>query len=293
MTTFSIPASIANLGSGFDVMGMAVSLRMEVDVTPHDELTLVGAPEGVDPHDNRLIHACQSTLTAHGCNQKAQLTLRSSIPPTRGCGSSGAAIALGVAAALHLANLPLSLATVMAEALPYEGHPDNLAASLWGGITIARGARAPACITPPPDVDILLFVPDHSVSTHEARAVLPPTVSRADAVATLGAVALLIHALESGDLSLLDEGTRDWLHQDARDTHGDNAVLRTAARTAGALGAHTAGAGPTTAIWCRGAHTTTVIAAVTASAAQRGLIGNCQVVRPEREGLLINGSPVP
>lgn len=230
--TVEVPASSANLGPGFDSIGLALGIwdRLEVRVEGsglHIECTGEGSHE-VPLDENHLIHRAMVALWDHlGAQAPSGLILRSSnsIPHSRGMGSSASAIVAGVGAAAALAGVDLTstdgLALVNDVSSTLEGHPDNASASVYGGLTLSwadddrLGGWRTVALPPHPDVVPVVLVPDGRLATHLARAALPATVPLRDAAAGAGRAALLVHAL-TADPSLLHAGTRDWLHQEAR-----------------------------------------------------------------------------
>lgn len=247
-----VPASSANLGPGFDSVGLALGLWDDYVLTTSDEPGLLievsGEGAGEVPTDERhLVHATiQHTWRALGVQPPAGLRIAATngVPHSRGLGSSATAIVAGVVAAQALSfgagssgPLPyavwpgpgervpvdLGLATHLSSEL--EGHPDNASASALGGLTVSwmpddtghdLGERTvTARIEPHPDVEVVVFVPETQLATRTARAVLPAMVPLAAAAAGAGRAALLVHAL-TADPSHLHAATRDWLHQEAR-----------------------------------------------------------------------------
>ncbi|TQM62386.1 homoserine kinase [Humibacillus xanthopallidus] len=237
-----VPASSANLGPGFDSIGLALGLWDRYVITTSDTpgLVIEVSGEGADdvPTDERhLVHATmRHTWGVLGCEPPAGLRIEAlnGVPHSRGLGSSATAIAAGVVAAQALsvdsfpeAGEPVaidrSLATHIASVL--EGHPDNASASVLGGLTVSwmpddsgldRGDRTvTASIALHREVEVVVLVPDTQLATRTARAVLPAMVPLAAAAAGAGRAALLVHALTS-DPGHLHAATRDWLHQEAR-----------------------------------------------------------------------------
>ena len=237
-----VPASSANLGPGFDSIGLALGLwdHYVVSTTDAPGLVIAVSGEGADdvPTDERhLVHATmQHTGGVLGCEAPVGLRLeaRNGVPHGRGLGSSATAIAAGVVAAQALCaddfpevgepvGVDRCLATHLASVL--EGHPDNASASVLGGLTVSwmpdgsgldRGDHTvTASIALHPEVDVVVLVPETQLATRTARAVLPATVPLAAAAAGAGRAALLVHAL-TADPSHLHAATRDWLHQEAR-----------------------------------------------------------------------------
>ncbi len=249
------PASSANVGPGFDSLGLALSLADETTgevVASGLEIEIIGEGETGLIRDERhlSVRAMRSTFDILGSQPGGlRLRCRNAIPHARGLGSSAAAIVTGVLAARALVangGELLDDAAVLELAARLEGHPDNVAACLLGGLTIAwrdnGTARAVRC--PPLREDgVLLFVSRQRSSTAAARALLPATVSHADAAASVGRAALLVHAL-TADWNLLLPATRDWLHQGVRAVAmPESAALLRTLRSAG-VPAVLSGAGP-------------------------------------------------
>ena len=237
-----VPASSANLGPGFDSIGLALGLwdHYVVSTTAAPGLLIEVSGEGADdvPTDERhLVHATmRHTWGVLGWEPPTGLRIeaRNGVPHSRGLGSSATAIAAGVVAAQALCadafpepgepvDVDGCLATHIASVL--EGHPDNASASVLGGLTVSwmpddsgldHGAQTvTASIALHPDVDVVVLVPETQLATRTARAVLPAAVPLAAAAAGAGRAALLVHALTS-DPTHLHAATRDWLHQEAR-----------------------------------------------------------------------------
>ena len=248
-----VPASSANLGSGFDVFAAALSLHLELDVTE------TGSFE-VDPGDaalpadrsNLCVRAFERLHPADGL----RFELRSEIPIARGLGSSAAAIVAGLMAADHLYELALGRDEVYRHAVELEGHPDNVAAALYGGIALCPRTEegqlpAPVRLEPPEGVEPVLVIPSEEVATADARAALPADVPHADAVANLAAAAQLALGIERSDLTLIARGLADRLHQPHRaELYRRSMDLVAEARDLGAIGASISGAGPSALIWC-------------------------------------------
>jgi len=201
---------------------------------------------------NLCVRAFEALHAADGL----AFTIRSEIPPARGLGSSAAAIVAGLLAADHLYELALDRDEIFARAVELEGHPDNVAAALYGGFVACPpaavpGVGSPALLEPPQGVEALLVIPDHEVATNEARAVLAASVDREDAVANVAAAAQLVLGIERSDLGLIAPRLGDRLHQAARGgLYPRSLELVEAAAGLGALGATISGAGPTVLVWC-------------------------------------------
>ena len=225
-----VPASIANLGTGFDVLAMAIDLWLEVEAEP------ASAPdwtfEGVEPPAGHPFER----LPMRG-------SVRSQIPLGAGLGSSAAARV----AALRLEGCEGD--QLLARAAAAEGHPDNAAAAIRGGLVACAGGAV--VDLPVPDLEVGVFVAAEASSTDAARAILDPVVSRADAVHNAGRLALLVHALHARRWELLRAAMDDRLHQPARTAlYPWLPDALDAAYRAGALGAALAGAGPSVFAFC-------------------------------------------
>lgn len=255
--TVTVPATSANLGPGYDALGLALSLRDRVTAQvvdgPGPEITVVGEGEGEVPLDERhLVHRAMAAAFEHMGRATPPLRLRCDnvIPHGRGLGSSSAAIVAGVCAARGLVaggSLLMDDDAVFALAAELEGHPDNVAPAFYGGFTVAyadhdRFRAAPAAVDP--RVSAVAFVPPEAVETTVARGLLPATVSHEDAARNAGRAALLVTALGSRP-ELLLAATEDRLHQDYREPAMPRSLeLVRELRTAG-LPAVVSGAGPT------------------------------------------------
>ena len=249
-----VPASTANLGPGFDTLGMALSLYNEVELSDEGEgLQLQVEGEGKVEVEragerNLSVQAAQQTLRDIGY-QTSGLRVRqiNRIPLGRGLGSSAAACLAGIAAAARLAGVRLSTDEILAKALPFEGHPDNVTSALMGGLTasaIVAGRVVAANIPVSAHLRAVAVIPDLKLPTKRAREVLPTQVPFADAVFNLTRLALLLAGLATDRPELLAPGTEDHLHQPYRAAllPGMEAVLEEG-RQAGALATCLSGAG--------------------------------------------------
>jgi len=244
MLAVSVPGSSANLGPGFDALGIALSLRSELGVVdaraPREQ-----PASSVDGH-----HPASVAFARAGGS--GTLWVRSSIPIGRGLGFSGAMRVGGAALALLQRADAAGLGAdgrreVLAVAAELEGHADNAAASLYGGIVATDGASAVAVPTPLTP-DVVVWIPADTTATSSSRAALPPTVSRADAVFNIGRTATLVAALASADVAALDAATDDRLHQDVRFAEAPaSAAALASGRAAGAWCGWLSGSGPTVA----------------------------------------------
>jgi homoserine kinase len=263
-----VPASSANLGPGYDVLAAALGLFLELDVQEAGEFAVASDLDLPLDRTNLCVRAFELLHSADGF----RFEIRSEIPLTRGLGSSAAAIVAGLVAADHLFELGLSRAQIYARAVELEGHPDNVAAALYGGFVVSPtpedGAQpAPVRLEPPQGVEAVLVIPSERVPTAEARAAIPAVIPVDDAVANIAAAAQLVLGIERSDLGLISRGLADRLHQPARrDLYERSLDLVRRARELGALGATISGAGPSVLLWSYWQDTGKVVAAATAEA---------------------------
>ncbi|MFG1739344.1 homoserine kinase [Micromonospora chalcea] len=251
-----VPATSANLGPGFDALGLALGRHDDVtaEVTGGGvQVSVTGEGAGELPADERhlIVTAMRATFDAFGA-QPAGLTLEceNRIPQARGLGSSSAAIVAGVLAARALVadgEQRMEDDAALRLAAELEGHPDNVAPCLLGGFTIAwtepGGARA-VSLPVAPAVRPTVFVPAERGLTSVARAALPATVPHADAALNAGRAALLVHAL-TADPALLLPATVDRLHQEQRAPGMPATAALVGALRASGVAAVVSGAGPT------------------------------------------------
>lgn len=222
-----VPATSANLGPGFDTLGLALALYDELEVSVRDEpgatVEVIGVGEGEVPTDesNLVVRAVAHAFEAVGVPMPGlNLRARNSIPHGRGMGSSGAAIVSGIMAAKGLLEgvVDLDAQQLLALANDMEGHPDNVAPALFGGLTIAwvtpEGPRFKKLIVHR-GVSPLVLVPEHVMSTALARSLQPQSVPHEDAVFNVSRSALLVAALIQSP-ELLHAATEDKLHQSYR-----------------------------------------------------------------------------
>jgi homoserine kinase len=238
-----VPASSANLGPGFDVMGAALDLHMEVDVVETGEFAV---------HTDLKIARDRRNLIVRGFAalhppDEFEFTIRSDIPLSGGLGTSAAAIVAGLVAADSIFELGADL---LGHATRLEGHPDNVAAALLGGFVLCTDDHAER-FEPPADLECLLVVPEQAVRTQKAREALPARIPIEDAVFNVAHASLLVLGLARGDLDLVARGLGDRIHQPRRaHLYPRSWELVQTAKRLGALGATISGAGPTVLVWC-------------------------------------------
>ncbi len=296
-----VPASSANLGSGYDCLGVALAIinriELEVRVWSRGDIELTVDGEGrnelTEDRENRFVRGLEAALRAargelpEGVGWR--ITMRNQIPLARGLGSSAAATVGGVLAGNALAGEALSMAELLRLATEIEGHPDNAAAALLGGFVISVCDEAgveTVRFDSPRDLRAVLFVPDLRLSTDAMRAALPATVPMADAVANLGALALGVAGLATGRYDLLARLTVDHLHEPYRAAvYPQLPRLVEAAVGAGAMGACLSGAGSTILAFADSmAGITRIEAAFIGAAADTDLPGRVLVVEPRNRG---------
>lgn len=247
-----VPASSANLGPGYDVMAAALDLFLELEVEETGEFSFDAAGLDVSTgRDNLIVRAFESLHSADGI----AFRLKETIPLGRGLGSSAAAIVAGLVAADHLYELALSEDEMLARATELEGHPDNVAAAIFGGFVICDpiGDGPPeASRFPPPDgLEGILVIPnEEKVPTKQAREAIPQEIPLGDALGNIFSAARLTLGLYRGDLGLIAASLKDNIHQGRRrGLYPRSMELVESAPDLGALGATISGAGPTVLVW--------------------------------------------
>jgi homoserine kinase len=255
--TLSVPASSANLGPGFDCLAVALELRNEIVVSAAggDGVSVRAVGEGADGVPTDASNLFVRAFAATGADPAGlAIEMRNRIPFARGLGSSAATIAAGVAAGLVWQG---GDEDALSQAAALEGHPDNVAAALLGGVTLAwegaEGVRALRLADPP--VELVAVVAGDELATERARAALPARVGHADAVHTAARAALLVAALEHGRTDALADALDDRLHEPYRAPLVPLlATVRERLAGLPAFGATLSGAGPSVLVWCeRGA----------------------------------------
>jgi homoserine kinase len=292
--TVRVPASTANLGPGFDCLGMALGLYNTVTVqVTRGRLDVRIKGEGAEElrwgEENRVLRAIRLAFEEAGQRLPSlALEQQNEIPLGRGLGSSSAATVAGLVAGNALCGNPLSEQQILVLGTQLERHPDNVAPALLGGLVIVVQDDTGLLynrIPTPADLEAALFVPEFSMPTDKARRVLPQDISRSDAVHNLGRVALLVSAFLQGRYELLDAATRDRLHQPYREAmFPAMPELFTAARQAGALGVFLSGAGSTILALCRG-NGHTVAEAMATTARKKSVAGQPMVVPVSSKGV--------
>lgn len=287
-TKVCVPATSANLGPGFDALGLAFDLwnEVELQISPQDALEVEG--EGVTQ-----LQGISSTIAHRAAHQLfalldlrfpgVRLRLKNAIPLSRGLGSSSAAIVGGLVAANEWArqteNRALERQHVLNLANQIEGHPDNVVPALLGGLVASvvgeKGEVTAVQVPVRRWPQFVVWIPDTELATKAARGVLPASYSRADAVFNVSRSSLLVAAFAAGDWDALSYALDDRMHQPFRVPllTGWN-QLAGAAREAGALGVTLSGSGPTILFWADGEQRAEAVRATIESAAHKeGLVG--------------------
>ena len=280
-----VPASSANLGPGFDTLALALSLYVEVDVEPADELSVRSEGEGSElPTDSS--HLAARVATSVAGHDRLAITVRSQIPVGRGLGSS-ASLAVAAAAAAG-ADDPLGVAAAV------DGHPENAAASVLGGLVTAttiEGRPLAARLSLDPGLRFVVLVPSRSLATARARQALPAQVPHVDAAFNLGRMGMLVAGLADRRL-LVREATEDRLHQTQR-THlfPESTHLMAGLVDAGALATCWSGAGPTLLAICDAAVAVSLREAGSRLLEEAGVAGSALVLEADSEGLVLEDPP--
>jgi len=219
-----LPATSANLGPGFDALGLAMALYLTIDAMPSESLRIDATGRNADlcgDAANSLILSTYTSVLA-AKNQPVtplHLKLDNQIPLGMGCGSSAAALLAGVLLANHFGQLNWTDEQILEEACRREGHPDNVAACFFGGMTASANDKdrvITATCGENLTWNLLIALPSASLATEKARALLPPTYSRADAVANVQNTALLVSAFALNRADLLRTAMQDRIHQPYR-----------------------------------------------------------------------------
>jgi homoserine kinase len=303
-----VPATTANLGAGFDALALALDLGAVIRVAaelptrePPVRVDVVGEGAGQLPRGrgNRFVAALLEGLSDGGVDGSGlgwRVRMENDIPISRGLGSSASATVAALVAADVLLDGALGRQRILELATRLEGHADNAAAAIFGGICVVAsvdGLPRAIRLDPPAGLLAALYIPDKPLSTAAMRTALPASVPFADAVHNVGAAALTVAALSQGRLDLLAASTRDRLHEPYRAVaYPELPGLLEAARTAGAKGACLSGAGSTVVAFSDDAAAAATIAAAMERRAQAlGLAGRAAVHAARAEGARVIAEP--
>jgi len=289
--TVKTPATSANMGPGFDCLGIALDIWNAVSVEVGARgFDISGYGEDDLPRDssNMVLASAERVFRELGEPvPEMRVRCRNDIPTARGLGSSSAALVGGLTAGNALNGEPLSQDDLLQIAARVEGHPDNVAPAIYGGMRIAaleNGGVMSAPVPVPPELSAVLYIPSVAMPTDEARGLLGADVPRADAVFNIARAALLVRAMATGDLRHLRIATNDRLHQPARQAifFPMKNIIR-AALGAGALGAFLSGAGSTV-LALAVEKEFTIGYEMADAAAKSGLDGEIRIVKPTALG---------
>lgn len=246
----AVPASSANLGPGYDVLAAALSLNLELEVEETGKFSVdVGEADMPTDEGNLCVAAFKQLHPVEGISFR----IRTEIPIAAGLGSSGAAIVSGLVAADQLYELAHSREKLFELAAKIEGHPDNVGASLLGGIVICStsgGTGRIDRIDIPTGLEAVVVIPEEKLSTEKARAAIPDEVPIGDAIANFASASLLVNGLTTGDWDRISRGLSDRLHQPRRrELYPRSMELLDRSDELGAIGATISGAGPAVLFW--------------------------------------------
>lgn len=255
MPSIKIPCSTANMGAGFDSIGMALTMFNEIEFDVAESGIEIDVGEQGDhkiaEDDKNLIYrSCKKALDSINVPTPGlRIKQTNRIPQIRGLGSSSACVVGGIVMANIIGGGKLSTDDMIAIATEIEGHPDNVLPTFVGGMTagaIENGRVRYVHIEPPHRLKCCVFIPEFTLATKKARAVMPKEVSMTDAVFNLSRAALMVGAMTQGRLDLISTALDDRLHQPYRKTliRGYDEIIDAAKRN-GALGCCLSGAGPT------------------------------------------------
>jgi homoserine kinase len=288
--TVRVPATSANLGAGFDCLGLALDLFASITVSFAD--CEVAPTEDVG--EKMVLTAARQAYQRMGRPAPAGMRARYnvSIPLGRGLGASAVARVAGVLAANEFAGSPLSADACLNVASDLEGHGDNACPAMFGGMRVCVGVDGHYLHAPcayPEGLAMAILIPDASMATKEARKVLPDSYSRADAVHNIGRSALFVAAMAAGRLDLLDEATNDAVHQRQRSSlFPPMFEIFAAAKAAGAHAAWLSGAGSSIAAICPEDEARAVSAAMLERLKSTGYTGRSLATRIAAQGAQVS-----
>ncbi|MFZ5899671.1 MAG: homoserine kinase [Bacillota bacterium] len=297
----SVPATAANLGPGFDCLGMALNLRNECFVSRQESgfsVTIEGEGRDILSQDehNMVVRVIRLTAAELGAVLPGlRLRFVNRIPVTRGLGSSAAAVIMGIVAANAMLGGQLAAGDILRLAVRIERHIDNCAAALLGGVVVAALEDDQVhCVRldPPAEIRAVVAVPDFSLSTAQSRRVLPRQVSLEHAVFNLGRLGLLVGAFSTGRLELLRTAMQDRLHQEYRKKFipGMDDTF-TFIMEAGALGVCLSGSGPTLLALAKQEHAENVAEAFTTAYRRLKLNASVSILQPDFNGAIVRAVP--
>ncbi len=287
-----VPATSANLGPGFDAVGLAVGMFATIHISVETD----SPGSRPDPMRRMVTSAVRAAYQRAGSHSPRGIEVRveSEIPLGRGLGASAAARGAGIVGANELLGRPLDDAAMLEVGTELEGHADNMAPALFGGLQVSAvdGARVARVGVPlPAGLKCVGFVPDFSMPTHETRNLLPKRLSREDAVFNSSRAALLVAALSTGQWDVLNVATEERLHQRPRSQLFPRMFdLFQTALDAGAYAAYLSGGGSTVMSFCDASRADAARDALVAAAARFEIDGRPFIVDPCPTGAEVVGS---
>ncbi|MBK9208410.1 MAG: homoserine kinase [Anaerolineales bacterium] len=292
MIKIRVPATSANLGPGFDCLGLALNIWNEVSFESAEKLSYLVSGEGAEKLNKgtRNLLTKAYTLLHETCGQKmsgVQICAHNEILMSSGLGSSAAAIVAGLFGANEMLGKPLSKNHLLKLATEIEGHPDNVAPALLGGLVVSVMAREEIITRryEVPEMTVVIVKPIVDWLTRTARAVLPKSISRADAVYNIGRAALVVDALRNGDLELLQKIMDDRIHQPYRLKHISGGIA--AYKTAKQFGAAAlSGAGPSIIVFVDPRNAERAKTEIQTVFAERGIESRGIITKPSSAGCI-------
>jgi len=307
--TVRVPATTANLGPGFDALGMSLDLWNEFEITADDETTVnspqdadvtvicegEGATELPQGRDNLVFRSFATAFSPGGVPGRVRIVIRNQVPLSSGMGSSATAIVGGLAGGLKIGLGEVPKDRLIDLASKIEGHPDNVAPATLGGLVASAvrkdGSVEAISVRPPEALRVCVAVPDFYLRTDRARTRLPERVSRDDAVFNLARSALWVAACATGNLDALKTATEDVLHQPYRKDliPGLEDVFK-AAMDSGAFGVALSGSGPSVAAFCSHDTGEAIGEAMSLAFRKVGVTARILVTRPSTQGVQVSAA---
>jgi len=297
MIALRVPATTANLGPGFDTLGMALSMYNYIAMAETGNgliLDVEGNGAGKVPKDasNLVYKAAAEVFKQVGYKPKGlKIKMKNNIPMARGLGSSASVIVGGMVAANHISGSKLGNDQILHMATCMEGHPDNVAPALLGGIVVSAqfdGETVYRRIKPPDNLTTVVAIPNYELSTEKARNALPAEVPLSDAVYNMSRVSLLVWAFINSDMELMGKVMDDKLHQPYR-MHLIPGMCNVAkaARDMGAYSLALSGAGPALIAFCASGNAGVIGKAIKHTFEESGVQCTIEVLKPEVDGVKI------
>jgi homoserine kinase len=289
----AVPASSANLGPGFDSLAVALTRHLRVQVEPGNGESTNSQAAEIAGEGDLVLQAMQHVATHVGEKlPPVCVHVESEIPVARGMGSSAAALLGGMIAGNRLTGEQLTCEDILTLSTAIEGHADNLAAALYGGVSLAIPVDTGQDVVQlglNMDIKAVIFIPDKAALTRDARAAIPTQIPREDAVFNASRCALLVHAFATGETSLLREAMRDRIHQPYRSSLYPhlNAVIASAMQ-AGACGSSLSGSGPSVLALAKVDSANAVAEAMKLAGSANGVHGRCLELDIDRTGVQVH-----